>query len=113
MINLVLDTETSGLGPKDGPCEIAMLVVDDNLNVIKEYVSLIDPEVPITVGAYNIHGINDRMVYDAPTLPEYFRVVLSNVFDAEPIRLIAHNAPFDLKFVKPYLKVVEVVNTLH
>lgn len=102
---IVLDTETSGLGAEDCPCEIAWQELDDDLNTIDKQYSLIDPQRPISPSASGIHQITDSMVADAPTLEEYLYQVLSDPFGGErPVVIIAHNAQFDVKFVKPHIK---------
>lgn len=101
---LVLDTETSGLTPDDGPCEIAWQELDENLATIDRQYSLIDPQRPISPSAMGVHQITDAMVADAPTLEEFLFEVLDDPFGGErPVVIIAHQAAFDYKFVKPYI----------
>jgi exodeoxyribonuclease X len=101
---VVLDTETSGLTTEDGPCEIAWQELDDNLVTIDAQYSLIDPQRPISPSASGIHQITDAMVADAPTLEEFLFQVLDDPFGGpEPVVIIAHNAQFDYRFVKPYI----------
>jgi len=109
---IVLDTETSGLGPEDGPCEIAWQEINENLEVVHEVYSLIDPQVRISPDAAGIHGITDEQVKDAPTLDEFFHEVVGNPFTTEPVTVIAHNAQFDAKFVKPYITEMDTLCTL-
>lgn len=99
---LFIDTETSGLSPaSEGVCEIAWIETDEDLNVIDQYSSLIDPEVPIKPGAQSVHGISDEMVEDAPTLEELVTVVFEdNPFLRDNLVFVAHNAPFDWGFLK-------------
>ena len=41
---LVADTETTGQSRKDKICELAFIQIDHDLNVVREWSSLIDPE---------------------------------------------------------------------
>jgi len=80
---LILDTETTGLvNPK--VCEIGWIEVDENLEVLSEFDSLINPEAPISCSAAGLHGIRDEDVTDSPTIEEI-------EFPDGEICLIAHN----------------------
>lgn len=101
----VLDTETTGLSAEDGPCEIAWQILNDELVTIDRQYSLIDPQRPISPTAMGLHQITNAMVADAPTLDEYMFEVLDDPFGSdEPTVIIAHNAQFDVKYVKPYVR---------
>lgn len=100
---IVLDTETSGLEEPSGVCEVAWVEFDRQFQVIDKKHSLIDPQVSISPSASGIHHITNAMVEDKPTLSEYFHDVLGNPFDGQSVLMVAHNAPFDHKYVSPYL----------
>lgn len=68
----VLDTETASL--EGGVCDIAIAVLNDDLDIIWEVESLIDPERPIAPQASGIHHITDDMVWTAPTLAEFMEM---------------------------------------
>ncbi|MEV5348967.1 3'-5' exonuclease [Streptomyces achromogenes] len=59
--------------------------------------TLVNPEVPVTEGAYEVHGISDEMVADAPTfdqvLPELLRVTAGRT-------VLAYNEEYDRKAIK-------------
>lgn len=97
---LIADTETTGLrGPA---CEIAWYEIDPvSLDVIDEFVTLVDPQEPIEEGAQAIHGISDADVADAPTLVELRDIVLQNRFAERDVVLICHNVAFDIKRLTP------------
>lgn len=101
---LVLDTETSGLKAPIGVCEIGFIELNpDTLEEIGRHRSLIDPEQHISASASGIHRITDDMVQDAPTLSEFFEVVMENQFSDANVLMIAHNSDFDYPLVKDYL----------
>ena len=93
-MTLVLgDTETTGIGPSARVVEIAGLVIDEDLNVLEEFGTLINPGIPIPAGASAIHGITDEMVQSQPTIEQFKSSVAQS-----PIQLLAYNSRFDLPF---------------
>lgn len=98
---LLVDTETTGIGTSDKVCEIAYREIDSAFGTIREGASLINPGIPIAYGASAVNGIYDDMVADAPTLEE-FLVAHGNPLAGDDVIFIAHNAPFDYRFLKDY-----------
>jgi exodeoxyribonuclease X len=96
----VLDTETASL--QGGVCDIAIAVLDENLNVIQEYESLIDPERPISPEASGIHHITDDMVYTAPTLDEFMEMNDYPLAD-EDLVVSGHNVQFDCRMIGDHI----------
>lgn len=93
-INYVIDTETASLA--GGVCDIAIAQVDNNLNIVWQSSSLIDPQCEISPSASGIHRITYDMVENEPTLEQY--VVLNEYpFSFPGINLIGHNVAFDIK----------------
>ncbi len=93
-----LDTETTGLSPVDGGkiCEIAVSVTQ-NGRKIKEFSTLLNPEIPMHPSVVAIHGITNEMVAQAPK----FSDILTGLFDLlEGCVLVAHNSEFDLSFLR-------------
>lgn len=99
---IVGDTETTSL--KDPrACQIAWVEVDDNLQILNEFSSLIDPERAIEPGASGTHHITNAMVSDAPTMDEFFYTVHDNPLGHGDVVLVAHNAAFDRPMIQPYV----------
>lgn len=90
MIFLIGDTETAGLGDEKRACEIALRLIDEDMNTIQEWQSLVDPQIKINPDAMAIHGITDEDVKFAPTSNEFVEHVLGKKFEGD-ICLIGHN----------------------
>ncbi len=97
-ILIAVDIETTGLFPKSGEriCEIAILKIKEG-KVLDKFVSLVNPEKPISEAATLISGITDEMIESSPTFKEIAEDVLFFFKTNEPI--LAHNAAFDLSFL--------------
>lgn len=88
----IFDTETASLS--GGVVEIAWINIDKDLNVLSQFRSLVNPERPIELAASGIHGIYDDDVQDAPKLAD-----LIPAWGTTPVKVIAHNATFDVRMV--------------
>lgn len=97
------DCETTGVSPSDRMVEVAWLLMDEAFQILDEGHSLINPERPIPAGASAVHGITLKDVEGAPTADEYFYDVLGNKLGSLDAIFTAHNAPFDMRYIGPYL----------
>lgn len=99
----VVDCETTGGSPARGHrvTEIAAIRVDRSGRVLDELSSLVNPYRSIPPGITRITKIDDGMVADAAAFtdiaPRVQEVLAGAVF-------VAHNAPFDLRFVEWEMK---------
>lgn len=111
---LVADTETTGITPEDRVCEVAWVELDEELQVLDRQHSLIDPQRMISHSASGTHGITNADVIEAPTLDEFFDIILGGTYFAkgDEVCLIAHNADFDKRFLGPYMPIVMTLCTL-
>ena len=94
---VVVDLETTG-GVSGADCitEIGAVKVRAG-EVIGEFATLVDPGVPISPFVSVLTGITDRMVATAPSINSVLPAFLE--FAAGAV-LVAHNAPFDIGFLK-------------
>ena len=96
---VVFDTETTGLEPtRDELVQIAAVrVVNGRLVAGEAMDTLVDPGRRIPAQASRVHGITDDQVVGAPPIPD--AVARLHGFAQDAV-LVAHNAPFDLGFLK-------------
>lgn len=93
---VVVDTETLGLTPDCGVCDIAAVRFSGGQPILT-FTSLINCGRPIPTEASAIHGITDDMVKHAPSLPEIAGEILKVAKDAVPC---AYSADFDRSFIQ-------------
>jgi len=110
----ILDVESAGLQVPEnggGVCDLAIMEIDIDCEILAQVESLIDPEMPISASASGIHHITDSDVVDAPTLAEFMDLYSNPLMDA--VVVIGHNVAFDIRFLKAHLpKSFEVLDTL-
>jgi len=94
----VIDCETTGLNAArhDRVIEIAAVVIDPDGDVVREFVSLINPGRD--VGKTSLHGITASDVADAPRF-EQIAGHLAQTLDGT-IALAGHNVSFDHRFLR-------------
>jgi len=103
MREIVLDTETTGLDPKDGHriVEIGCLELVDRVWTGGTYHQYINPQRMMDAGAFKVHGISDEMLHDKPVFADIADDFTAFIGD-DP--LVIHNAAFDMKFLNWELK---------
>ena len=98
---IVLDLETSGAAPSTGAgiTEIGAVKVRGG-EVLGEFQSFVNPGVPISPFITQLTGIDDAMLANAPTIREIYPTFIEFLGDEKENVLVAHNAPFDIGFLK-------------
>lgn len=101
---VVFDLETTGLNVlNEGITEIGAVKIE-NGKITEQFTSLIKPDYKITAENVAITGITEEMVANAPrisqVLPDFMKFIDGAI-------LVAHNADFDMKFLKRFAGVEE------
>ena len=99
----VLDLETTGFSPKtEKITEIGVMKFQDG-KVIDKFSCFVNPQKPIPARVIEVTNITDDMVKDADTIDVVFPKLLDFIKDSV---LVAHNAEFDVNFLKHNAKVL-------
>ena len=97
---VVFDIETTGFSPINNKITEIGAVKIKNGEIIDRYSQLINPEVPIPEKIVDLTGITDELVRNKPTidniLPGFYNFIEGSV-------LVAHNASFDVGFIRQNL----------
>jgi DNA polymerase-3 subunit epsilon len=97
----IIDIETTGGSPKSDKITEIAIYIHDGLQIVDEFVTLVNPEIRIPYFITGLTGITNEMVADAPRFFEIARKVVEmtegNVF-------VAHNVNFDYSFLRQEFK---------
>ena len=106
---VIIDLETTGASPKKGAAitEIGAVKVKSG-EYLGHFESFVNPLTPIPEYITQMTGISDLMLATAPVIDEIFPTFLEFAGgDSESI-LVAHNAQFDLSFLKSAAKELDI-----
>ncbi|MGS2721511.1 DNA polymerase III subunit epsilon [Paraglaciecola aestuariivivens] len=98
MRQIVLDTETTGLDPKQGHriIEIGCVELLNRKLTGNTYHVYINPQRLVEQEAIEVHGITNEYLADKP----YFKDIAHDFIDfIRGAQLVIHNAPFDIGFM--------------
>jgi DNA polymerase III subunit epsilon len=100
---VVLDTETTGLEPKQGHriIEIGCVEIVNRRKTDRHFHQYLNPDREIDDGAFNVHGISNEDLADKPRFADVAQEFIDFIRGSE---LIIHNAPFDVGFINAELK---------
>ncbi|MBI3902078.1 MAG: DNA polymerase III subunit epsilon [Nitrosomonadales bacterium] len=103
MRQILLDTETTGLDPKQGHrvIEVAAIEISNRKVSERRFHRYLNPEREIDAGAAEVHGLTLERLHDEPKFAEIAPALLEFIGGAE---LIIHNAPFDVGFLNKELE---------
>lgn len=106
MSEIFLDTETTGLSPRDGHkiVEIACIETIDLISTKKIFHKIINPKREVPEVAFKIHGFATEFLKKKETFSEVADE-LSNFISGK--KIIIHNAPFDLAFLNSELRLIK------
>jgi len=105
MLEVILDTETTGLSTADNHkiVEIGCVELNNQIptkNIFHEY---INPQRAVSEDAYKVHGYSNKFLSDKKIFSEIVEDFLNFIRDK---KIIIHNAPFDLSFLNYELKIL-------
>ena len=118
MIEVVLDTETTGLKVSEGHriVEIGCIELDDLIPTKNRFHCYLNPERKVSEQAFKVHGYGDNFLSKQKKFNEVAEKFLEFIYNK---RLIIHNSEFDLSHLNNELKLLgkpkiynEVVDTL-
>ena len=103
MIEVILDTETTGLSTAENHrvVEIGCVELDNQIPTNKIFHEYLNPERSISSEAFKIHGYTDKFLSSKKTFSEIADNFLDFIKDK---KIIIHNATFDLSFLNYELK---------
>jgi DNA polymerase-3 subunit epsilon len=98
MRQVVLDTETTGIGAEKGHriIEIGCVELIDRKLTGRHYHQYVNPQRPSDEEAIGVHGITDEFLADKPVYAQVAQAFYDFIEGAE---LVIHNAPFDVGFM--------------
>ena len=103
---IILDTETTGLEPKEGHrlIEIGCVEMINRRLTGNNFHFYLQPDRAIDAEAMEVHGITNEFLADKPRFPDIAAELLAYLGGAE---LIIHNAPFDIGFINHELRLMD------
>jgi DNA polymerase-3 subunit epsilon len=98
MREIVLDTETTGIdhGKGDRVIEIGCVELVNHVPTGRFYHAYINPEFPVSPGAFGVHGLSNEFLADKPVFAAVIEAFCDFIGEA---RLVIHNAAFDVGFL--------------
>ena len=105
MIEIVLDTETTGISIKDGHriVEIGCIELKNQIKTEKIFHCYLNPERKVSEEAFKIHGYSDEYLSHKKKFSEIAEEFLEFINDK---KLIIHNADFDLSHLNNELTTI-------
>ena len=105
MIEVVLDTETTGLEVKDGHriVEIGCIELQNQIPTSRKFHCYLNPERKVSEKALEVHGYTDEFL--APK-KKFLEIVDDFLNFIENKKLIIHNAEFDLSHLNNELSLI-------
>ncbi|KTC66026.1 DNA polymerase III subunit epsilon (plasmid) [Legionella adelaidensis] len=102
MRQIVLDTETTGIGPELGHkiIEIGCVELIDRKLTGNHFHMYLNPQREVEEAAFKVHGISTQFLQDKPLFGDIAHEFVQFIQESE---LIIHNAPFDVGFLNAEL----------
>ena len=105
MLEVVLDTETTGLSIAENHriVEIGCIELKNQIPTSRIFHEYLNPQRSVSKEAYKIHGYSDEFLSNKKTFPKIAKSFLDFIKDK---KIIIHNAAFDLSFLNYELRLV-------
>ena len=105
MLEVILDTETTGLSVKDGHriVEIGCVELDNLIPTSKKFHCYLNPERKVSEKAFEVHGYTDEFLLTKQKFKEIADDFLNFINNK---KLIIHNAEFDLSHLNNELSLL-------
>lgn len=97
----IVDIETTGGNPKSSKITEIAIYKSDGKKIIDQYVTLVNPEIPIPDFIVKLTGITNQMVQEAP---RFFEIAKQIVEFTEDCIFVAHNVAFDYSVIRHEFK---------
>ena len=104
MIEVILDTETTGLNAKDGHriVEIGCIELDDLIPTKKTFHCYLNPQRKVSESALKVHGYTDEFLSDKNIFKDIANEFLKFI---EGKKIVIHNAEFDISHINNELSI--------
>ena len=104
MIEVILDTETTGLNVKDGHriVEIGCVELDDLIPTKKTFHCYLNPQRKVSESALKVHGYTDEFLSDKNIFKDIADDFLKFI---EGKKIVIHNAEFDISHINNELSI--------
>ena len=105
MLEVILDTETTGLSTADNHkiVEIGCVELNNQIPTNNTFHVYINPQREVSEEAYKVHGYSNKFLSNKKIFSEIVEDFLNFIKDKI---IIIHNAPFDLSFLNYELKIL-------
>ena len=105
MLEVILDTETTGLSTADNHkiVEIGCVELNNQIPTNNTFHEYINPQRAVSEDAYKVHGYSNKFLSGKKIFSEIAEDFLNFIGDKT---IIIHNAPFDLSFLNYELKII-------
>lgn len=115
---VVIDTETTGLTPRDRICQIALVKV--SASGTETYADYCNPHAPVNPFAYEVHGLSESFLNKQKDIHKTATYQKLKELISENCVFVFHNAPFDLRFLsyddiqikKPIVDTLKIVKQM-
>ena len=107
MLEIILDTETTGLSTteKHRIVEIGCIELNNQIQTNRIFHEYLNPQRAVSEDAHKVHGYSNEFLSDKKTFPEIAENFLNFI---KGKKIIIHNASFDLSFLNYELKLIKL-----